>query len=89
MIRIKPYRADEWQAIERQGFMKFYLEFIAGSLLVFFLVFSLLDFVLNFSSQSDLMVTGVLSALVFAPTSGIAMWFACRARFRAGKSSGS
>ena len=86
MIRVRPYQAAEWQEIERQGFVKFYLEFIAGSLLVFFLVFSLLDFVINFSQQSDLMVTGLLSALVFAPTSGVVMWFALRARFRSHKS---
>ena len=82
MLRIKPYTADEWKLIERKGFVRFYGGFIFGSMIVFFLVFGVLDFLVNYDHQSELVRVGVLTALVFAPTAGLAMWFAMKSRFR-------
>ena len=82
MFRLKAYSAEEWSEIERRGFAAFLMAFGIDSLVVFWLVFSVLNFLVYFDHQTDLMRTGALSALVLAPISSITVWLAVRKRFR-------
>ncbi|MFM1895488.1 MAG: hypothetical protein RLZZ385_562 [Pseudomonadota bacterium] len=88
MLRLKPYTAEEWADIERQGFARYYWNYIVETFVVVIAIFAAINFVVYFDRQTELMVAGFLSVLVFAPTSGIGMWYMLKAKFhKAGRQS--
>lgn len=82
MFRIRPYSAEEWAQVEKQGFARFYITYTLESLAVFIFVFAVIDFLVYFDRQTDLMLAGVLSAVIFAPTSTLFLWYSLNKKFR-------
>ena len=82
MLRIRPYSAQEWAEIERQGFARYYWNYILETFVVGIAIFAAINFLVYLDQQTNLMVAGFLAVLVFAPTSGIGMWFLLKSKFR-------
>lgn len=81
MFRIKPYSEKEFAEIERRGFGRFLCGYSLESLVVYFFIFSAINFVVHFDQQTDLIRTGALSSLLLAPASSLIVWMALKARY--------
>jgi len=82
VIRLRPYTEKEFGEIEKKGFSKFFWGYSFESLFVFYLVFSVINFVIYFEQQTDLMKTGVMSSIVLAPASSLFIWLVLKNKFR-------
>jgi len=82
VIRLRPYTEKEFGEIEKKGFSKFFWGYSLESLIVFYLVFNVINFIVYFEQQTDLMKTGAMSSIVLAPASSFFIWFVLKSKFR-------
>jgi hypothetical protein len=82
MYRLKPYSRKEWEEIEPQGFFRFYLEYIVDTMILGLALFAVLDLIVNFGQQTELMQMGYLMAVVFPLVGGLLLWGLLKRKYR-------
>ncbi len=81
MRLFKAMTGEEWLVVKEKGFLHFYLDNYVTTAALGIVIFSITDFVVNYTQQTDLMKAGVMFSLVFPLLGGVLMWYLLRRRF--------
>ncbi|MEX0618874.1 MAG: hypothetical protein WDZ76_06820 [Pseudohongiellaceae bacterium] len=76
-----PITAQEWQEIRKKGFLRFYLDFVVSTAIIGIAVFAVVDYLVNYGQQTELMTTGMISCAIVALSGGVFMWLFLKRKF--------
>ena len=74
---------ERWRSFEKEGKFRFIINESINGICVVIAVFCIGDFIFNYDSQTVLMKTGLVTSIIGAPCSSIAMWYYLKKKYGA------
>lgn len=81
MYRLRPYSQQEWRQIEINGFLRFFLDYVVETMILGIAIFAIVNLLVNYAEQTELMQIGFVISVLFPPFSGVFLWRLLKRKF--------